>query len=208
MAAIDLAFFPPGSACALCRRPDRGQAAAGGSPGRLGEVRLFDRETGSLKRVLASAADVVFDANFNPSGTRIALVAADSTIQIFDLDDGAGVKTALQEAPQKIAEKDREVNEAKQLVPPLKQAKVDSEAIIKQRKTPADEVVQATGKVKIEAENMSSDSVIAQALAKLNEAGELLAKNVAAAQKDLSEKAEALQKAEDSVVGLATRTGF
>lgn len=62
---------------------------ASGSPGRLGEVRLFDTGSGELSKVLHSAGDVVFDAAYNPAGDRIASAAADGVLRVYDVASGA-----------------------------------------------------------------------------------------------------------------------
>lgn len=69
--------------------PDGKQlAVAGGAPGRLGETRLFNVETGELIRVVGSATDVVLDAVFNPAGNRLAIASATGVIRVFDVVSG------------------------------------------------------------------------------------------------------------------------
>ena len=60
-------------------------AIAGGNAGRLGEVRLMQRETGELVRVLGVSSDVVFAAAFHPGGERIATGAADGLVRVFEV---------------------------------------------------------------------------------------------------------------------------
>jgi WD40 repeat protein len=64
-------------------------AAASGTPGQVGEVRLFNPADGSLVKDLATMPDVAFDAAFSPDGTKIAGCGADRTIRVFDVATGA-----------------------------------------------------------------------------------------------------------------------
>ncbi len=63
-------------------------AAASGSPGKLGELRLFDPTSGELLKVQAQASEVMLDAAFSPDGRRIAMAAADNTLRVFDVESG------------------------------------------------------------------------------------------------------------------------
>jgi tricorn protease-like protein len=67
--------------------------AGGGSPGQIGEARLFDAETGELQQVLGTTSDVVLDVQLNPKGDKLAIAGADGAIQIFNLADGQFVRT-------------------------------------------------------------------------------------------------------------------
>lgn len=60
-------------------------AAASGTPGKYGEVRLLKADSGELIKVLNMTSDVVFDCAFSPSGDRLATAAADGVVRIFDL---------------------------------------------------------------------------------------------------------------------------
>lgn len=62
-------------------------AVACGTPGRLGEVRIFN-PSGELQRVVATTADVVFDAAFSPDGTKLATAAADGAVRVFEVATG------------------------------------------------------------------------------------------------------------------------
>jgi hypothetical protein len=60
-------------------------AVAAGTPGRAGEVKLFQPETGQLVAELASAPDELFDVEFSPDGARLAACGGDRTVRIFDV---------------------------------------------------------------------------------------------------------------------------
>ncbi|MBW3599152.1 MAG: hypothetical protein KY475_18015 [Planctomycetes bacterium] len=63
-------------------------AAASGSPGRRGEVRLYNAESGELVKVLGTMSDVAFDAVFSPDGKRLAVCAADGIVRVYDVESG------------------------------------------------------------------------------------------------------------------------
>lgn len=67
-------------------------AVACGTPGRFGEVRILKAEDGSLAQVIAMTSDVAYDAQFSPTGDRLATAAADGTVRIFNV---AGWKETL-----------------------------------------------------------------------------------------------------------------
>jgi len=74
---------------AIALSPDgKWLAVAGGMPGRLGEVRLFDAASGELARVLATSSDVVLDVAFHPSGESLAAASADGSISICETVTG------------------------------------------------------------------------------------------------------------------------
>ena len=64
-------------------------AVASGTPGRLGEVKLFNIETGEMTADLFIAEDEMFDVEFSPDGARLAACSADGTIAVFDLANRA-----------------------------------------------------------------------------------------------------------------------
>lgn len=68
-------------------------AVGGGTPGRLGETRIFNAENGELVRVLGSTSDVVLDVAFAPQGDRIAAGSADGVIRVFEVASGKSVQT-------------------------------------------------------------------------------------------------------------------
>jgi len=61
---------------------------AGGTPGRLGEVKLIDPANGHELKLVMTTSDEVFDAAISPDGKRLAVAAADRAIRIFNLADG------------------------------------------------------------------------------------------------------------------------
>jgi len=63
-------------------------AVAGGTPGKTGELRVVDAETGELVRVFCTTNDVLFGAAFSPDATRLATCGADRTIRIYDVATG------------------------------------------------------------------------------------------------------------------------
>lgn len=54
----------------------------GGTPGKLGEVRSFDWETGTLKRVVARTHEVVLDIALSPDRKKLAVASGDTLIRI------------------------------------------------------------------------------------------------------------------------------
>ncbi len=68
--------------------PDgRRLAVASGTPGRLGELKVFDSRSGEMLHDLMVSEDVLFSAAFSPDGGRIATCGADGTIAVFSLDE-------------------------------------------------------------------------------------------------------------------------
>ena len=71
---------------ALQFSPDgRSLAVACGDPGRTGEVRVVDFETGKISGVPVRTHDVVLDIAYRPDGQRLAVASADSTVRVVDM---------------------------------------------------------------------------------------------------------------------------
>jgi WD40 repeat protein len=63
-------------------------AAASGTPGQVGEVKLFNPADGALVKDLGTMSDVAFDVAFNPAGDKLAGCAADRSIRVWDVASG------------------------------------------------------------------------------------------------------------------------
>jgi WD40 repeat protein len=63
-------------------------ASASGTPGKLGEAKLFDTKTGKLLRTLAVIPDLMLTVAFDSQQKRIACAGADNTIRILDVESG------------------------------------------------------------------------------------------------------------------------
>ncbi|WP_218933557.1 WD40 domain-containing protein [Rubripirellula lacrimiformis] len=57
-----------------------------GQPGRSGEVRLVDFNSGDVKEVIARTNDVVLDLAYRPGTNDLAIASADSTIRIINTE--------------------------------------------------------------------------------------------------------------------------
>ena len=64
-------------------------AAAGGSPGQLGEVALFNPTNGALVKMLGAMPDMALTLSFNQDGSRLAVGGADNAIRVFDIATGS-----------------------------------------------------------------------------------------------------------------------
>jgi hypothetical protein len=73
-------------------------AAAGGSPGQLGEIALFNPTNGALLRVLGTLPDVALTLGFSPDGSRLAVGSADNSIRVYDIATGKEQLTIQQHA--------------------------------------------------------------------------------------------------------------
>jgi WD40 repeat protein/peptidoglycan hydrolase CwlO-like protein len=62
-------------------------AVASGTPGQLGEVKLFDWQSGDVIADLIVSEDEMFDVAFSPDGKRLAGCGADGAIAIFDRNE-------------------------------------------------------------------------------------------------------------------------
>lgn len=73
----------------LAYAPDgRRLAAASGTPGTLGEVRLFDPVAHNAGRVLDRGTDVMLAARFSFDGARLAAGGADNAVRIYSVESG------------------------------------------------------------------------------------------------------------------------
>ena len=73
-------------------------AAASGTPGRAGEVKLFDAKTGALLKVFVTSADFMLAVAFSPDGSKLAAGGSDNAIRIFDAATGKLEKLIEQHA--------------------------------------------------------------------------------------------------------------
>ena len=71
----------------------RRAAVAGGEPGRDGDVRLVDLETGGITAVLARTLDVVQDVAVRPGGSQLAVATSEGAVRIVDADSGVEQRT-------------------------------------------------------------------------------------------------------------------
>jgi WD40 repeat protein len=66
-------------------------AATGGSPGRFGEVQVWDVEKRKLKLSLPITFDTVYGASWSPDSKKIAFGCADNSLRAIDVDTGKQV---------------------------------------------------------------------------------------------------------------------
>ncbi len=76
-----IAFSPDGKSLAV----------AGGSPGRLGEVQVWDVATRKLNYSLSVTYDTVYGVSWSGDGTKIAFGCADNTLRAIDAANGKQV---------------------------------------------------------------------------------------------------------------------
>lgn len=72
---FDISFHPDGSRLAI----------ASGTPGSLGEVKVFQTADGALQADLVIVDDAMFGVAFSPNGTRLAACGADRSVSVFDV---------------------------------------------------------------------------------------------------------------------------
>ena len=63
-------------------------AVAAGTPGQLGELKLFSAADGQLVRTLVRARDAIFALSFSPDGQLLACAGADRSINVVKVADG------------------------------------------------------------------------------------------------------------------------
>lgn len=72
--------------------PDgRKLAVAGGSPGRMGELQIWDVAQGALDLSVPVSFDTVYGVSWSPDGEIVALGCADNTLRAFQVSDGKQV---------------------------------------------------------------------------------------------------------------------
>ena len=72
--------------------PDgRKLAVAGGSPGRMGELQIWDVNDGTLDLSVPVSYDTVYGVSWSPDGELVALGCADNTLRAFQVADGKQV---------------------------------------------------------------------------------------------------------------------
>jgi Tol biopolymer transport system component len=76
-----IAFSPDGKTLAV----------TGGSPGRLGELQVWDVASRKLKYSLAPTYDTLYGASWSTDGTKIAFGCADNTLRAVDAETGKQV---------------------------------------------------------------------------------------------------------------------
>jgi hypothetical protein len=85
---FDLAYQPHGAWL----------AAASGTPGRWGEVKLLDPVRGTVVRTLATASDMMLAVSFNADGTQLAAGGTDNAIRIWNAASGRQERLIEQQA--------------------------------------------------------------------------------------------------------------
>jgi len=66
-------------------------AVAAGTPGQLGELKLFSAADGQLIRTLVRARDAIFALSFSPDGQHLACAGADRSINVVKVANGTEV---------------------------------------------------------------------------------------------------------------------
>ena len=85
---FDLAFSPDG----------RWLACASGTPGKIGEVKLFHATNGELARVLSTTADAALALAFTADSQRLAAGGADNIIRVWEMSGSKPPLTIEQHA--------------------------------------------------------------------------------------------------------------
>lgn len=68
-------------------------AVAGGAPGRIGEVRVIDWDTGIVKNSFGRTSDVIQAVQYQPNGRFIATGNTDGTVRWFDIESGKQIRS-------------------------------------------------------------------------------------------------------------------
>jgi len=63
--------------------------SASGTPGQLGEVRMFDLDSFELRGIVAQTDEVIMDAQFSPDGSRIAVAMPERAARVYSGSDYA-----------------------------------------------------------------------------------------------------------------------
>jgi WD40 repeat protein/mono/diheme cytochrome c family protein len=66
-------------------------AVTGGSPGRFGEVQIWDVASRTLKLSVAVTYDTIYGASWSPDGTKVAFGCGDNTLRAIDAASGEQV---------------------------------------------------------------------------------------------------------------------
>ncbi|WP_031497277.1 WD40 repeat domain-containing protein [Bryobacter aggregatus] len=78
---------------ALAWSPDgKYLAAAGGAPGRKGEVKIWNAD-GTLKATINGHSDCIYGLSISPDGKTIATSSYDKLIQLWDAETGKAIRT-------------------------------------------------------------------------------------------------------------------
>ena len=85
---FDLSFSPDG----------QWLACAAGTPGKIGEVKLFNATNGEWQATLSTTVDAALCVAFSPDGKKLAAGGADNTIRIWDIPSGKLALTIEQHA--------------------------------------------------------------------------------------------------------------
>jgi WD40 repeat protein/mono/diheme cytochrome c family protein len=70
-------------------------AVAGGSPGRFGELQIWDVEKRQMKLSLMIGYDTCYGASWAPNGKLVAIGCPDNTVRAFDVETGKQVLFSL-----------------------------------------------------------------------------------------------------------------
>ncbi|PQO43248.1 c-type cytochrome domain-containing protein [Blastopirellula marina] len=64
---------------------------AGGSPGRLGELQMWDVASGQLDYSVPVSYDTIYGGSWSPDGKQVAVGCGDNTVRVFNADTGEQV---------------------------------------------------------------------------------------------------------------------